>query len=240
MSTFETHVNLGNGQGAGTATAPLALCRLFLVARNRLLREALSRILMRPGDFSIIASSDFVSNVLDSIHASKIDIVLLDGITSAPADLDLLCRLHSASPQIKIILIGMEDDEQLFLRSIQAGALGYVLKEASALDVVSAVRSVAGDEAVCPPRLCLSLFHYLSRTKPEVPNSYLRQRLGLTRREQQLIPLIARGLTNKEIASHLHLSEQTIKNHIHRMLQKMGANDRLSAVELCRHHSLGV
>jgi len=62
----------------------------------------------------------------------------------------------------------------------------------------------------------------------------LKHNLGLTRREQQLVQLIGRGLTNKEIASQLNLSEQTIKNHVHRMLQKLGASDRLAAVELCR------
>jgi DNA-binding NarL/FixJ family response regulator len=64
--------------------------------------------------------------------------------------------------------------------------------------------------------------------------------MGLTRREQQLVPLIAQGFTNKEIASYLHLSEQTVKNHIHRILQRIGASDRLAVVEMVREQNLPV
>jgi DNA-binding NarL/FixJ family response regulator len=102
------------------------------------------------------------------------------------------------------------------------------------MDVVAAVRAVAQDEAACPPRLCFSLFKYVSREWNLVPNIRVKVRLGLTRRQQQLIPLVAQGLTNKEIASHLLLSEQTIKNHIHRMMQRVGAEDRLAIVEMVR------
>lgn len=101
------------------------------------------------------------------------------------------------------------------------------------MDVVGAIRSVAQGEAVCPPQLAKYLFRQVARQAEYVPSIRLRDELGLTRRQQQLVPLIARGLTNKEIASLLHLSEQTIKNHIHRMMQKVGVDDRLEIVELC-------
>ena len=83
----------------------------------------------------------------------------------------------------------------------------------------------------------MALFTYAAR-QPSVPNPKLRAMHGLTRREQQLLPLIAQGLTNKEIASHLGLSEQTVKNHIHRILQKVGSEDRLSAIHALETSSL--
>jgi DNA-binding NarL/FixJ family response regulator len=73
-----------------------------------------------------------------------------------------------------------------------------------------------------------------------LPNQRVRDQIGLTRREQQLLPLIARGLTNKEIASNLNLSEQTVKNHIHHILSKVGAEDRLGVMEVCRTHGVEV
>lgn len=227
-------------KATATALARETACSVFLIARNRLFREALSRILARPGDFTVLGAADFTKDVSARLASTPTDIAILDGVTADPADLSLLRNIHIEAPALKIVLIGMDDDEHLFLRTIQAGALGYVLKDASALDVVAAVRAVSENEASCPPHLCLTLFRQFSSHQTRVPNSYLRQTLGLTRREQQLIPLIAEGLTNKEIAARLHLSEQTIKNHIHRMLQKVGASDRLSAVELCRLNTLTV
>ncbi|HEV2315674.1 MAG TPA: response regulator transcription factor [Candidatus Acidoferrales bacterium] len=122
----------------------------------------------------------------------------------------------------------------LFLQSVRSGASGYIPKEASAMDVVAAVRSVAQGEAVCSPRLCKFLFDIVARQRAEAPRRSMTLDLGLTRREQELIPLIEKGLTNKEIASQLYLSEQTIKNHVHRILRKVGAENRLSVSELCR------
>jgi DNA-binding NarL/FixJ family response regulator len=93
-------------------------------------------------------------------------------------------------------------------------------------------------EAVCPPRLCLSLFQYVAKNGNEMEGFRSKSNAGLTRREQELVPLIAKGMTNKEIASKLNLSEQTVKNHIHRILQRMGASDRLAVVEKVRDRSL--
>jgi DNA-binding NarL/FixJ family response regulator len=133
-----------------------------------------------------------------------------------------------------VVMVGMEANRETFLRAVRDGVVGYVLKDASAVEVAAAVRSVAGDEAVCPPTLCLNLFQYVATQRAQAPSFHIKHSLGLTRREQQLVQMISRGLTNKEIASQLNLSEQTVKNHIHRMLRKLGASDRLAAVELCR------
>jgi DNA-binding NarL/FixJ family response regulator len=82
--------------------------------------------------------------------------------------------------------------------------------------------------------LCTALFGYFERETELMPCASPRRRLGLTRREQQLVPLIAKGLTNKEIANHFSLSEQTVKNHLYRMKQKTSAEDRLDIVQLYR------
>jgi two-component system, NarL family, nitrate/nitrite response regulator NarL len=96
------------------------------------------------------------------------------------------------------------------------------------------VRAAATDEAVCPPRLCLALFECIARQWAQMPRFNSTHTFGLTRREQELVEMIGCGLTNKEIANELNLSDQTVKNHIHRILKKLGVRDRLSAVEVCR------
>jgi DNA-binding NarL/FixJ family response regulator len=141
---------------------------------------------------------------------------------------------------LKIVMIGMERHEQKFLQAIREGALGYLLRDASSLEIVSAIRAVAGGEAVCPPELSLSVFRYIARQGQQVPNFYVKVALGLTGREQQLMTMIGRGLTNKEIARQLQLAEQTVRNHVHRMLRKVGADNRLAAVEVCRMQGLAV
>jgi two-component system response regulator DevR len=141
---------------------------------------------------------------------------------------------------MKCVLVAMEDDPKCFLTAIRLGALGYVLQEASAVEVVTAIRAVAKGEAVCPSRYVRILFDYFVSRTTASPTSRTRAQTGLTRREQQLIPLIERGMTNKEIASQLNLSEQTVKNHIHRILRKVGVEDRLSVFEAFQAQAMGL
>jgi DNA-binding NarL/FixJ family response regulator len=120
---------------------------------------------------------------------------------------------------------------------VRAGVSGYLLRDASSEEVLRGIRAVHAGEAACPGALCSVLFRYLEREAALMPCASPRRRLGLTRREQQLIPFIAQGLTNKEIANHLSLSEQTVKNHLYRMKHKVGAEHRLDIVPLYRAQS---
>lgn len=213
---------------------------VFLVAGNRLLRESLARILRSKSDVSVVGTAPCASSASDQIANSDCDVLLVDPVTSDRSDLSCVQEIVRFVPRIKLILIDMTDDEPTFLKAVRAGAVGYILQNASALDIVAAVRAVHQGEAVCPPQLCLSLFRYIASNRAPVPNLRPKAQMGLTRREQQLVPLIAQGFTNKEIASHLNLSEQTVKNHIHRILQRMGASDRLAVVEMVRQQEASV
>jgi len=207
---------------------------VFLLAENRLLREALARILGKKVDIRVVGSAAFSPEVVDQIVMAAPHVLLFDGAPSTLADLGVISELRSAIPALKIVMIGMERDREMFLRSVREGAVGYVLKDASALEVAAAVRSVISEEAVCPPALSLSLFEFVAQQPRAMPNFHVREQLGLTRREQQLVKMIGQGLTNKEIANELNVAEQTVKNHVHRMLRKVGASDRFAVVELCR------
>jgi DNA-binding NarL/FixJ family response regulator len=209
--------------------------QVFILAENRLLREALTRILNKKSELRVVGASAFTPEIVQQIAHLAPDVLLSDSAAVALSELKLISEVRAAIPGLRVVMIGMESDPETFLRGVREGIVGYVLKDASAAEVASAVRAVAGGEAVCPPSLCRDLFEQVARQTPATAAGFvIRHNLGLTRREQQLVHLISRGLTNKEIAAELNLSEQTVKNHIHRMLRKLGASDRLSAVELCR------
>jgi DNA-binding NarL/FixJ family response regulator len=208
--------------------------QVFILAENRLLREALARILSKKSDIKVVGASAFSPEVVGQISHAAPDVLLSDSAAVALSELRLISEVRATIPGLKVVMIGMDADPEIFLRAVRDGIVGFVLKDASAMEVAAAVRSVANNEAVCPPILCLALFERVASQNKQSASFVIRHNLGLTRREQQLVQMISQGFTNKEIASQLSLSEQTIKNHIHRMLRKLGATDRLGAVELCR------
>lgn len=201
--------------------------RVFIVSENRLVRESLSRVLSKRSDLDVFSSQGSDANAVEHAIRAGAEVLILDSPECLFVQKDCEKPQENAGLPIKVLLVCMEENETLFLRAIRAGVLGFIPKEASALDVAAAVRSLARGEAVCPARLCKFLFDFVASQAVELPNGCAKVRLGLTRREQQLIPMIGRGLTNKEIANQLNLSEQTIKNHVHRILHKMGVENRL-------------
>jgi DNA-binding NarL/FixJ family response regulator len=208
--------------------------QVFILAENRLLREALARILNKKSDIRVVGASAFAPDIVQQIATAGPCVLLCDSATVALSELRLVSEVRAAMPGLKVVMVGMEGERATFLRAVRDGIAGYVLKEASAMEVAACVRAVANGEAVCPPGLCMALFEELANPVPQAAAFVFRRDLGLTRREQQLVRMISGGLTNKEIASQLSLSEQTVKNHVHRMLRKLGASDRLAAVERCR------
>lgn len=204
---------------------------VFLLAENRLLLEVFVRLLARKNDIAVVGASPFTPQAILQVVAANPDVVVCDSLASALSTHDLLLDLKRNLPNAKILLFGMDCDPEKFLIAVERGVNGYVLKEASASEVASAIREVAQGQAVCPPTLCRVLFDHVANSASWQPGIQVRQNLGLTRREQQLVQLLSEGLTNKEIATRLYLSEQTVKNHVRRMLRKAGATDRLEAVQ---------
>jgi DNA-binding NarL/FixJ family response regulator len=162
-------------------------------------------------------------------------VVLLDSFGVGLAQPYLLRHIRENLVETGTVMVGMEPKEENFLLAVREGAAGYVLREASAVEVLGAIRAVAAGEAVCPPCFSATLFRYASQQLAVRHNLRTRSRLDLSRREQQLVELLCFGLTNKEIAGRLHLSEHTVKNHVHRILHKTGAPDRISIVD--RYHA---
>jgi len=207
---------------------------IFLLAENRLLREALVRILAKKPDVTVVRAMAFDSAALDELVACKAEVVLLDSPSLAFSGPHLATSIRRLLPSARIVMIGMERDEATFLRAVREGVMGYALKDASAMEIVSAIRGVAAGEAVCPPCFSRAIFQCAAQQLAVVPELTGFQPNGLSRREQQLVSLIRLGLTNKEIAARLNLSERTVKNHVHRIFRKVGVRDRMAVVERCQ------
>jgi len=209
--------------------------RTFLLIENRLLREALVRLFCKRADLLVVGQSGYAEPTAVRVLDSGCDVLIIDS-SQIPwlSAITAPDRAGRASP--KTIVIARESDEKHFLAAVRSGVTGYLLQDASASDVVSAVRSVFRGEAVCPPQLCSALFRFVAQTARDVSLQNSSARPDLTLRQQQLVALVAKGLTNKEIASHLNLSEFTVRNHIHRILKQVDAGSRSEAVETIRAH----
>jgi DNA-binding NarL/FixJ family response regulator len=209
--------------------------KVFIATRNRLLGDALCRLFQNEKDVRVVGHAGYWPDITQQISRVCPDVFLLNPVSPVLTDFECLQEAHQRFPQFKIVLFGMGEDENVFFEAVRQGTTGYVLQDADAAAVVAAVRAVMRGEAVCPPRLCLALFSHVARQRPVLmPPLRMQVELGLTRRERELVPMIAQGLTNKEIASLLNVSEQTVKNEIHRMMRKAGASKRLDILEICR------
>lgn len=216
-----------------------SVAAVFLLAENRLLREALLRILSKKDDIRVVGAAAYGPGTFKQIVSAEANVVVLDSVSPLLSQRGAVWELHQMEPAIRVVMVGMEAEEAVFLRVVQAGAVGYVLKDASAMEVARTIRAVAAGEAVCPASLSVALFQWVAHHRPVASGFTGRNSLGLSRREQQLAGLLQQGLTNKEMASRLNLSEQTVKNHVHRMLRKVGAPDRLAIVEMWREQAVG-
>lgn len=208
---------------------------VYLLAENRLLREALIRLLSKRSEVRVVGANPYSPSVYHDIIAAEPQIILLDSNGLGFSKAMMISTLRSALRHLRIVMVDMDSDENTFLGAIRAGVVGYVLKDASAEEVAATIRAVAAGKAVCPPSLCMALFRSVAHQGVTAFQNFCGADLGLSRREQQMVELLRERLTNKEIALRLNLSEQTVKNHVHRILRKLGAPNRFSVVERCEN-----
>ena len=207
---------------------------VYLLAENCLLREALVRVLRRKDDIEVVGAMSFSPGGFQAILAAKPDVVLFDSSATALTGPRLVARLGQCQNGSKAVMVGMEENERTFLQAIGEGVMGYILKDAPAAEIVRVVRAVAAGEAVCPPCFSALLFQCAARELAFSYNPSHTAKFGLSRREQQVVGTIRLGLSNKEIGCRLNLSEQTVKNYVHRILRKVGAADRMDILDRCR------
>src|SRR6266446_10197619 len=220
-------------------SVPCSLIRVFLLIENRLLRQALPRLFRKRSDLLVVGQSGLSEAAACQVLDARCDVLITDSFQTSWLPVSM-AREKTRQTALKAVLIGMESDEDKFMAAVRSGVTGYLLKDASASDIVAAVRAVFRGEAVCPPQLCLTLFQFVAHMSREISVQGPAPRPDLTLRQQQLVALVAKGLTNKEIASHLSLSEFTVRNHIHRILKQDDAGSRSKAVEAIRAYGYAI
>jgi DNA-binding NarL/FixJ family response regulator len=200
------------------------------------MEERMVRALGAEKDFEVIVRREPLDAEDHESRERGAQILVLVSQGNPQEDLRHAHAWKIAAPGLKVLLLGTGERNEEILFYVRGGANGFLQIGATAKEIVEGVRALGRGEAVCSGVQCALLFRYFEQEAEGFPSAALHRDLGLTRREQQLIPLLTRGLTNKEIANHFSLSEQTVKNHLYRMKRKIGAHGRLEIVDVCRQH----
>ncbi|MHC4690549.1 MAG: response regulator [Planctomycetota bacterium] len=209
--------------------------RIFIVDDNRLLREGLASMLAEQEDLIVVGAAASGSQALEQIKELRPGVALIDIGMPDKDGIEVTQALHHDSPEVKVIILGMPDLTDEIMACIEAGAVGYVLKEASFDYLMETIRLANRGESFCSPLIAASLFSRVAELAGErIPRSSIK----LTPREVEIINKIAEGLANKEIALQLSIEVQTVKNHVHNILDKLQLHNRLEAVEYARQRNL--
>ncbi|MGW3388816.1 response regulator [Streptomyces cinereoruber] len=202
--------------------------RVFLVDDHEVVRRGLRDLIDDEPDLEVVGEAATAAQALARGPALRPDVALLD-VRLPDGDGITVCReLRSAMPGLACLMLTSFDDEDALIDAIMAGAAGYVLKQIKGSDLVSAVRTVATGQSMLDPATTARLMRSLRA--PEAARPPEDERLaGLSERERAVLELIGEGLTNRGIAERLYLSEKTVKNHISRLLGKLGVERRVQA-----------
>ncbi|OLZ68992.1 DNA-binding response regulator [Streptomyces sp. IMTB 2501] len=201
--------------------------RVFLLDDHEVVRRGVRDLLDDEPDISVIGEAGTVAQAVVRVPALRPQVAVLD-VRLPDGDGVSVCReLRSRMPELACLMLTSFDDEEALLDSIMAGASGYVLKQIQGSDLVSAVRTVAAGQSLLDPNATTKLMARLrgGQQREEEPDGLQ----GLTDREQEILALIGEGLTNRQIGERLYLAEKTVKNHISRLLAKLGVERRIQA-----------
>ncbi len=199
---------------------------ILLIEDNRLLREGLSVLLKAQADLRVLASPGN-SDAVTKAKRLRPTLILLDLGLRSQHSLRLLKLLKKSAPSGRVIGMDLLPIQEELVQYVEAGVCGFVLKDATFDDLLRTIRSVAKGANVLPPTLTGSLFSQIvdQATRKRKGNPFALVRM--TRREREVISLIAEGLSNKEIAGRLHLAVDTVKSHVHNILEKLALHTRL-------------
>ncbi len=209
---------------------------IIVIEDNRLLRDGITGMITQQNDFKVISAFGDCSKALQFIRKSPPDIVLLDLGLRNQNSIQVVKTLRSDFKKIKIIVMDLVPVQEDVLLFVQAGVSGFILKDATVEDFLNTIRSVAHGSKILPPHLTESLFSQIvEKAVIESTPSKIIESVKMTKREKQVIELVADGLTNKEIAQKLRLSTYTVKSHIHNILEKLALHTRVQIAKYARN-----
>ncbi len=201
---------------------------IVVIEDNRLLREGITAMIGEQTDLKVTAAFGDCAKALQFIRQSQPNVILLDLGLRNQNSLNLAKVLKKDFQKIKIIMMDLVPLQEDLLVFVQAGVSGFILKEATVDDFLKTIRTVAGGAKALPSNLTESLFSQIvNKAVNESNPSKIISSVKMTKRERQVIDLVADGLTNKEIAQKLNLSTYTVKSHIHNILEKLAIHTRV-------------
>ncbi|MEU2998356.1 response regulator transcription factor [Streptomyces sp. NPDC006863] len=216
-----------------------AVTRVLLLDDHEVVRRGLRDLLEAEEDLVVVGEASSAGQALARGPALRPDVAVLDVRLPDGNGITVCRELRSRMPDLACLILTSFDDEDALLDAIMAGAAGYVLKQINGSDLVSAVRTVASGRSMLDPSTTARLMRSLREAETDSPPEDERLAV-LSERERSVLDLIGEGLTNRQIAKRLYLSEKTVKNHISRLLGKLGVERRVQAAviaaEVREHH----
>jgi DNA-binding NarL/FixJ family response regulator len=201
--------------------------RILIIEDNRVLRDGLTITLNGQADMRVVATIGSRNNILLKVSQTKPHVILLDVGLKDLNELSLVESVRKNLPEAKVIGMGFVPSQSDIVEFVEAGASGFILKDATVKEFLRTVRSVAHGAKVLPPSLTDSLFSHvveiaLKKRKGKKPDT-----VRMTKREREIIVLIADSLSNKEIAQRLNIATHTVKSHVHNVMEKLALHSRL-------------
>ncbi len=197
--------------------------RVLLADDHTILRDGIRALLVDQADIEVIGEAEDGLSTVKMVGKLKPDVVIMDIAMPLLNGLEATRQIQRDYPQVKVLILTMHENEEYIRQVLAAGALGYVLKDAAAQDLLGAIRAVHRGEAVLSPaitRLVIEDYLRWGDIRPADTSN------GLTPREREILQLIAEGYTNKEIAEILSLSVKTIQSHRSNLMSKLDLHDR--------------
>ena len=206
--------------------------RSMIVDDHALFRRGLEMVLEQEPDIELVGQASDGAEAVEKAAESLPDVVLMDIRMPRSSGIEACRAMKEAAPSAKIIILTISDEEEDLFEAIRAGASGYLLKDIPLDEVAEAVRSVHGGQSLINPSMAgklLTEFATLARRDSE-PRAQEVPAPKLTDREMQVLKLVARGMNNRDIAKELYISENTVKNHVRNILEKLQIHSRMEAV----------
>lgn len=204
------------------------MTRVIVVDDQALVREGI-RVLLQVAGIDVVAEAEDGRAALEAIEEHRPEVVLMDLRMPRYDGIWALEQLHEQGAEVPTLVLTTFDDDELVLRALRAGARGYLLKDVTVEQLAHAVRTLADGGTLISPSITDGLLRAI-RADPVTARDHPSPIAPLTKRELDVLRLLAEGYSNREIAELLHIAEGTVKNHLSAILQKLGARDRTQAV----------
>ena len=215
-----------------------AKLNVLLVDDQRLMRDGLRTLLELEPDMTVAGEAADGEEALARFRETRPDVVLMDVRMPGMDGVEATRRLRAMDPAAKVIILTTFDDDEYVFEGLRAGAVGYLLKALSGEELADAIRTVAAGGALIDPAVTRKVVSEFARLAPPARSIDAGLAEPLSEREKEVLGLVARGLSNREIADTLFLAEGTVKNYVTTILQKIGVRDRTQAALCARELGL--